>query len=584
MDERGDEVLSLALSSSMVYSRAASTFHSLETGPRVGVALYFGSESDEWFDPFSPQFAAALEAEISRLQQTRPSPPSPLPAPAVPSRPAPRPAAPKSPAPVKRAPPAKSSSSAPAPLSPKEPVHEEAEYDYQYVEELVEGGKKPTHFETMFVRTNMLVKVPSSTDLSQDVDYSTMEVLPPLPAEIPSMSSQREYKNYQKLKFEILRRNPEAVIVSATPAPASSPRRNTNAARPSKTVPIKKSTPHKAEIVTAAQEIVSSPLREQQQQQHDKQQEDKEQKNQQQQEQQQQYGSPQKEEEIDVEAPSPPAPTVVQKQPQKQEHHHHHHHGGGGGPPEIPPLVFPSSSAPPLVKEVVGKIKLQLQSVVEYPDGSRYLGELVAGVKHGKGFVVYCDGSTFEGSFLNGKRYGIGTRTSALTKEVFRGSYFNDQKHGPGWLFCEDGSELFCFYNCNERHGCASFRWPRGVVVDQQYENGKLLVTQKVSDATWPPAHLASSYEPAQGYSERIEWSGTEATFVSVLGSWDGFTKLIPLGHDMEAGIHSIGVVLRKGRHLFRFVVNGAECVSHHNVWPVEHDENGIASHVLVAM
>ena len=69
------------------------------------------------------------------------------------------------------------------------------------------------------------------------------------------------------------------------------------------------------------------------------------------------------------------------------------------------------------------------------------------------------------------------------------------------------------------------------------------------------------------------------------MGSWDGFTKLIPLGHDEPAGVHSLRLILRKGIYRFRFVVvtdtDTTECVSHANVWPVEEDETGLASHVM---
>lgn len=67
-DEKGEQVLDLHLTESMGYSRAASTFHTLETGVKVGLALYFGSQgSDEWFDDRSVAFSAAIEAELSRL-------------------------------------------------------------------------------------------------------------------------------------------------------------------------------------------------------------------------------------------------------------------------------------------------------------------------------------------------------------------------------------------------------------------------------------------------------------------------------------------------------------------------------------
>ncbi len=39
VDESGNGVLTLPLSADMVYSRPASTFHSLETGPKVPMSL-----------------------------------------------------------------------------------------------------------------------------------------------------------------------------------------------------------------------------------------------------------------------------------------------------------------------------------------------------------------------------------------------------------------------------------------------------------------------------------------------------------------------------------------------------------------
>jgi hypothetical protein len=84
--------------------------------------------------------------------------------------------------------------------------------------------------------------------------------------------------------------------------------------------------------------------------------------------------------------------------------------------------------------------------------------------------------------------------------------------------------------------------------------------------------------------TQHIEFSGS-ASLVCILGSWDGFAKVIPLGFDFSTGIHSLRLILAKGSHYFRFVVvNGAEiaeCTSNHCVWPVEDDESGIASHVI---
>jgi hypothetical protein len=148
-------------------------------------------------------------------------------------------------------------------------------------------------------------------------------------------------------------------------------------------------------------------------------------------------------------------------------------------------------SPPPPKREAAGaensQLKIQLKDVIQYPDGSRYIGEMQKNLKHGKGTLVYCDGSTFEGEFLQGKRAGFGTRTSSVDATVFRGHYADDQKQGVGWVFGEDGSAYFGHFSLNERHGCGSFKWPRGNVVDREYEHGKLMNSQQVSDTTWPP-------------------------------------------------------------------------------------------------
>jgi hypothetical protein len=59
----------------------------------------------------------------------------------------------------------------------------------------------------------------SRLDLSSDFDFSTMDELPALPAEMPQMNT-KEYKNYMKLKYEMTRRNPELVAPASSPPPA----------------------------------------------------------------------------------------------------------------------------------------------------------------------------------------------------------------------------------------------------------------------------------------------------------------------------------------------------------------------------
>lgn len=239
--------------------------------------------------------------------------------------------------------------------------------------------------------------------------FSKVDKLPNLPDVAPLASQQREYKNYQKLRMEILRRDPDASLpaLSQSPPPAMV-RRNTNPVRPNKLLVPKKA---------AVEEVATIPE---------------------------------------------------------------------GGSPE-PPAVH-------------SKLRAQIAQILEYPDGSRYIGDSVAGRKHGKvnlfspflfrfvllntcqGFLVYCDGSSFVGEFVQGKRNGLGMRTNPKTKDVFRGFYANDQKHGFGWFFGEDGSESYYFYVANELHGVGSFRWPRGTVEDREFVFVLLMLISHVFD------------------------------------------------------------------------------------------------------
>jgi hypothetical protein len=128
-----------------------------------------------------------------------------------------------------------------------------------------------------------------------------------LPDVAPLSSQQREYKNYQKLRMEILRRDPDANIpLSSPPASASPPammRRNTNP-RPVKM------------IAKKSEESV-------------------------------------------------PAPIPMEKDDSVEQ------------------------------KSAQARLRALVAPVLEYPDGSRYMGEIVAGKKHGKvSNCFFCDGSS----------------------------------------------------------------------------------------------------------------------------------------------------------------------------------------------
>ena len=49
---------------------------------------------------------------------------------------------------------------------------------------------------------------------------------------------------------------------------------------------------------------------------------------------------------------------------------------------------------------------------VKYPDGSRYAGESLNGLRHGYGSMTWSDGRKYVGEWKAGKRHGIGMQTT----------------------------------------------------------------------------------------------------------------------------------------------------------------------------
>ena len=340
-------------------------------------------------------------------------------------------------------------------------------------------------------------------DLSGAHDFSTMDVLPSLPATPPPLNT-KEYKNYMKLKYEHARRNPDMAppqMISPR-APPVSQRRGTGTkgesvsnicngghlnlsfqgrpgGRPpplkrAKTPPSVRSEESKPRplspkiraspppVVRRAQSPPSVPEPAQSQENTPRAED---------QEELAQISEAVPEAKVD-EAEREVISSADDKKALALEEARETSEAV-----EPPTAVLPTSESLTDADRIQG----QLDAVSQFPDGSRYVGPVEAGLKHGQGFLVYCDGSTFSGQFVRGKRHGLGTRTSSDDRAIFLGHYEGDDKSGPGWVFGGDGSELFCYFSLNDKNGCGSFRWPRGSVEDREYSNGTIVATSKVT-------------------------------------------------------------------------------------------------------
>ncbi len=119
-----------------------------------------------------------------------------------------------------------------------------------------------------------------------------------------------------------------------------------------------------------------------------------------------------------------------------------------------------------------------------------------------------------------------------------------------------------------------------------------------VSVDRWPPAWWSRNYDGPEvpeapeapvdivwhDSDERTEKKGgaevSKPPLVCVVGSWDDFLSLVPLGFS-SAG-HSLSLSLPRGKKFFfRFFVCGSEGVCGACSWPVGEDERGVKSHVI---
>lgn len=113
------------------------------------------------------------------------------------------------------------------------------------------------------------------------------------------------------------------------------------------------------------------------------------------------------------------------------------------------------------------------------PDGGRYWGPLVNGLRHGEGRVEWNDGSTYTGSFVNGMLEGRG-RLKARRYE-YEGEFRQGDYWGKGELREKDGPSYKGEFVRGEFHGKGRYTVPNGAVYAGNFVEGKLHGRGKVT-------------------------------------------------------------------------------------------------------
>jgi len=101
----------------------------------------------------------------------------------------------------------------------------------------------------------------------------------------------------------------------------------------------------------------------------------------------------------------------------------------------------------------------------EFKRGAEYVGQFLAGEKHGQGKLVDVDGVIYEGAWQKNKRHGRGVLTGT-DGAIYDGEFADHAQTGQGTLTRTNGVKYEGQWLQGERHGIGLMNWPSGTVYD----------------------------------------------------------------------------------------------------------------------
>lgn len=106
-------------------------------------------------------------------------------------------------------------------------------------------------------------------------------------------------------------------------------------------------------------------------------------------------------------------------------------------------------------------------------DGSCYEGELLNGLRHGKGMCGYWNGSLYVGEFRKGVEHGLGELRDATGALIYRGEFEHGKICGHGTFYYADGSVYRGEMREGQRHGRGIIWYADGNVYEGDFVHGK---------------------------------------------------------------------------------------------------------------
>lgn len=138
----------------------------------------------------------------------------------------------------------------------------------------------------------------------------------------------------------------------------------------------------------------------------------------------------------------------------------------GGTPEELASLI---RGIEPLQKNngvaIANRQQSAQKTTESAPSIGRYEGDLVAGVRQGKGTLVFPSGARYEGDFVGGLRQGHGAMTY-VTGDRYVGNWVDNWPHGKGAITYANGQRYEGDWVRDVKQGKGIYTWPSG----QRYE------------------------------------------------------------------------------------------------------------------
>lgn len=157
-------------------------------------------------------------------------------------------------------------------------------------------------------------------------------------------------------------------------------------------------------------------------------------------------------------------------------------------------------------------------------DGTSYIGEFVAGKMNGQGTLTNPDGMIDEGSFSNGGLNGKGKRTMP-DGEKYIGDFERYNYNGKGIYYFKDGRRYEGYFKDGEIHGVGKLFNAAGKIEMQgNFDNGKFIGSESAKPPTAPQQKfnfLEKALNPFGG-SKAMLSDFNEEGGLTRLNSWYG--------------------------------------------------------------